>query len=214
MNGMKNKLILEALDEVKAPVQLKQDTKEAVFNAMQQKHHHRLPLALAGAAALVIVLFSGGYFWFTPVVAISVEADAEIALRLNCFDRVVDVEGLNEMGAQVIAEQNLEGKTYDEVADILSEYCDDYALTIVGNEERCQKMEKEIIENTNVDASDIHCSQNQEEMEEAHAHGMSVGRYRAWMALQDEVSEEEFQEMTMQEIHEKMGQRHHRHGRN
>ena len=63
-----------------------------------------------------------------------------------------------------------------------------------------------------LDESDIHCSQNHEEVEEAHAHGMSIGRYRAWKALQDEVGEEEFAKMDMQEIHDMMGKGHH--GRN
>lgn len=214
MNGMKSKLIQDAMDKIQAPEQLKQSTKEAVFSRMQKHSHSRLPLVFVSAVVLVISLYYGGYSWVTPVVAISVEADAEIALDVNCFDRIANAEGLNEAGKAFLDEHNLNGKTYDETISILSEYCDEYSLTIVGDEKRCQRIEEDIINHSDLDVSDIQCSQDHEEIEEAHGQGMSVGRYRAWKALEGKISEEEFSEMDMQEIHDMMGKGQHRHGRN
>lgn len=214
MNGMKNKKMQEALDEIKAPEQLKRNTETAVLSIIHKRHKHRFPVVFASVVIFVTALCLGGYSWVTPVVAISVEADAEIALDVNCFDRIVNAEGINEAGNLFLEDHDLNGKTYDEAIGILAEYCDEYALTVVGEEKHCQRIKEEIIDNTDLDESDIACSQNREELEEAHAHGMSFGRYRAWKALQDEVSEEEFAEMDMQDIHDMMGKGNHRHGRN
>lgn len=214
MNGMKNKRIQEALDKIQAPEQLKLDTKTAVLCRMHKRQKHNLPLVFASACLLIFALCYGGYSWVTPVVAISVEADAEIALNVNCFDRIAGAEGLNEAGISFLDDHNLNGKTYDEAISILSEYCDEYSLTIVGDEKRCQKIEEDIINNSEFDIDEIYCSQNHEEMEEAHEAGMSVGRYRVWKALEGKISEEEFSKMDMQEIHDMMGKGQHRHGRN
>ena len=48
---------------------------------------------MAAAASFVLVVSAGGWLWFTPVSAVSIDAAQPVELKINRFGRVVSAEG-------------------------------------------------------------------------------------------------------------------------
>lgn len=105
-----------AFAEVHAEDELKQRTIEAVFP--RARRHRRYPLALA-AACLVILLSLGGGVFFTPVSAIGIEINPSLELKINRFDIVIGVEGLNGDGKRIAENTQLMFTEYSQAIDTL-----------------------------------------------------------------------------------------------
>lgn len=165
-----------------------------------------------------MLLGAAGYFTYTtPVAAISLDINPSIELTVNRFDRVIAATGYNADGEQVVAALDLKNKSYtaamnavlqdDTVASYLK---DDGILEVTltsGSQETMQQMQNCICAQTSVAAGQIYCTDRREEVEAAHAAGVSFGKYRAFLELQKidpDVTVEEIKTLSMREIRERI----------
>lgn len=170
------------------------------------------------ACFLVLLLGAAGYFTYTtPVAAISLDINPSIELTVNRFDRVIAATGYNADGEQVVAALDLKNKSYtaamnavlqdDTVASYLK---DDGILEVTltsDSQEPMQNMQNCICAQTSVAAGQIYCTDRREEVEAAHAAGVSFGKYRAFLELQKidpDVTVEEIKTLSMREIRERI----------
>ncbi len=76
-----------------------------------------------------------------------------------------------------------------------------------GSQETMQQMQNCICAQTSVAAGQIYCTDRREEVEAAHAAGVSFGKYRAFLELQKidpDVTVEEIKTLSMREIRERI----------
>lgn len=214
--------IKAAFDSVHAEASLKEETKNRIAKKTRgfekrPSGNFRRAAALA-ACFLVLLLGAAGYFTYTtPVAAISLDINPSIELTVNRFDRVIHATGYNADGEQVVAELDLKNKNYtaamnavlqdDTVASCLK---DDGILEVTltsDSQETMQNMQNCICAQTTVTAGQIYCTNRREEVEAAHAAGVSFGKYRAFLELQKvdpDVTAEEIQNLSMREIRERI----------
>lgn len=112
---MRNRL-QKAFAGVHAEDRLKSRTLEAVFSRAGRRR--RYPLVWA-AACLVILLSLGGGLFFTPVSAIGIEVNPALELKINRFDIVIGVEGLNKDGKRIAESTQLMFSEYSKAIDTL-----------------------------------------------------------------------------------------------
>ena len=211
-----NDRLKKALDQVQAEDELKQKTKEYVFQKANgckrtKKVHFKLFLP---AAACTLLIFLGGYWlYFVPTAEISMDINPSIELDVNRFDRVISVEGWNDDGKELARSLDIWNLEYSEavnrilenetVADLLS---DDGILTIavVGENEDQTAQILSGVQSCTAGEKNAYCySAAPEEVEEAHKLGLSYGKYRAFLELQEldpSITAEEIQNMSMREI--------------
>lgn len=209
----------DALDNIHAEDTLKNNTK--AFLAEKTKGYHKRPHALpyrrlasiAACFLFVLVLLGGGWAYFTPISVISIDINPSLELGVNRFDKVVFVKGYNEDGKALAKSLNIRFVDYtkalervldnESIADYLSQN-EILSITVAGaNEEHCSKMLSNI-EACTAGHTNTYChSGDYEKTKEAHAAGLSCGKYRALLELQaldSSITAEDVQGMTMEEI--------------
>ena len=91
-----------AFDTVHADEELKQRTRDYLARTIYKKKRRVHPAVRAlpalAACLLLTLCLGGGYLYFVPTAYISVDINPSLELRVNRFDRVVDVEAYNEDG--------------------------------------------------------------------------------------------------------------------
>lgn len=211
-----NDRLKSALDRVQAEEELKQKTKEYVFRKTNGYKRAKKAgfRAFLPAAACMLLLFLGGYWlYFTPTAEISMDINPSIELAVNRFDRVVSVEGWNDDGNELASSLNVRNLGYSEavnqvlenekVATLLS---DDGVLTVtvVGDDkDQTEKILSDVRACTAGERNTYCYLAKPEEVEEAHELGLSYGKYRAFLELQEldpSVTAEEIRDMSMREI--------------
>lgn len=211
-----NDRLKSALDQVQAEEELKQKTKEYVFRKTNGYKRAKKAgfRAFLPAAACMLLLFLGGYWlYFTPTAEISMDINPSIELAVNRFDRVISVEGWNDDGNELASSLNVRNLGYSEavnqvlknekVATLLS---DDGVLTVtvVGDDkDQTEKILSDVRACTAGERNAYCYLAKPEEVEEAHELGLSYGKYRAFLELQEldpSVTAEEIRDMSMREI--------------
>lgn len=211
-----NDRLKSALDQVQAEEELKQKTKEYVFRKTNGYKRAKKAgfRAFLPAAACMLLLFLGGYWlYFTPTAEIGMDINPSIELAVNRFDRVVSVEGWNDDGNELASSLNVRNLGYSEavnqvlenekVATLLS---DDGVLTVtvVGDDkDQTEKILSDVRACTAGERNTYCYLAKPEEVEEAHELGLSYGKYRAFLELQEfdpSVTAEEIRDMSMREI--------------
>ncbi|MDD3252223.1 MAG: hypothetical protein PHV18_06675 [Lachnospiraceae bacterium] len=226
--------VYDALEGVRASEELKTSTLE-YLQAERERRSRRpagffgFPVSLRGfsAAVCLAVLLTagiGGYSVIrTPVSYISIDVNPSIELALNRLDRVVSAAAYNEDGEIVLDGIAVKGKTYVEAidtiveSDAMSGYLTrgaDLSFTVAS-----RVVKKEQILQTGVEQSHgckDHGGQSVnvgvELVSEAHGHGVSFGKYAAYLELAQydgSVTVEDCREMTMSEIHHQIDARKH-----
>lgn len=208
-----------ALDSIHAEEALKQRTREYLHNTVYQDKKRTSPLrrvrpALAAACLLLILCVSGWYVYFTPTAFISIDVNPSLELGVNRFDRIVSVEAYNQDGqalADTLEVKNLDYRTALEqiLADQEVEaYLSDgiLSLTVAGrNEDQCSAIYR-AMEDCASGHENVRChSSGSETVAEAHTHGMSVGKYRAYLILHQldpDITAVQVQGMTMGELYQ------------
>ena len=210
--------IRAAFDAIHAEEALKEHTKAAL--AARQRpavRRRRLAPLLACLALVVVLLGGGGWLWFTPTASVSVDINPSLELRLNRFSRVVAVEGANADGQALAQELDLRFLdcaaaleailASDTVSALLAQ---DSALTIAvsgQDEAQCQDLLTQA-QHCTAGQENAHCfSASSQEHDEAHQAGLTLGKYRAYLALHDldpTVTPEEVQSLTMAEIRDRI----------
>lgn len=135
-------------DQIHAEPELKEHTKEYLSEKVYRVHDRRVShfRRLAAASVLCLFLCAAGvcYLFFTPVTYISVDINPSLELSLNCFDRVVSVDGYNDDGKALAESLSLRYMNYmdalnrilesDTIKTLLSEN-NDLSLTVAGESE-------------------------------------------------------------------------------
>ena len=132
---------------------------------------------------------------------------------MNRFNRIVSIEGYNDDGQKLAESLNVKYKYYTEAVDQILN--DATITTLLSNEEVMSigvigsegTQSAEILSNIQscTDGKEnTHCYyEHPERMKDAHANGLSYGKYRAFLELQaldPDITTEEIQNMTMREI--------------
>lgn len=208
----------DAFDKIQAEDSLKNSTREFLSTqtrSYKQPRLHSSFHSLAAAACLLFVLLGiGGYAFFIPVSAISVDINPSIELSLNRFDKVLSVKGYNEDGRRLADELDIR---FSEYTDALEAILDNktvagclsrgeiVSITVLGdNEQKSAQILSQIESRHVADNQNVHChSGSAKETHAAHASGLSFGKYQAFLELQKfypEITTEDVQHMTMREI--------------
>ena len=87
-----DKRFAEAVGRVHAAPGLVDHTR-AALRAARQARKRMARKVMAAAASFVLVVSAGGWLWFTPVSAVSIDAAQPVELKINRFGRVVSAEG-------------------------------------------------------------------------------------------------------------------------
>ena len=75
----------------------------------------------AMAACLCIMAIGSWSFWQSPVGTVRMQINPDVQMNVNCFDRVVGLEGLNEDGKNLIEGYHSYGKGMQTVSDELAD---------------------------------------------------------------------------------------------
>lgn len=211
-----------SFDHIHAEPDLKAGTREFLFRKMSE--HPKKPAAhrylLAAVVCLVFILagFGGGYWiYFTPVSAVSMDINPSIELQINQFDRVLSVEGYNDDGIDLASGLNVRFMGYmDVIGQVLNDktvidcLAQDEVLSIMvssADEERQSEMLANV-EGYVAGYHNVYCGMGRyEDMTVAHTHGLSFGKYRAFLELQaldPNITPEDVRRWTMREIRDRI----------
>lgn len=211
-----NDRIKEAFDRVQAGEELKDKTREFLARktggyTKRAKNSYR-PLVSA-AVCLLLLVFGGNWFYFTPTAKISIDVNPSLELGINRFDRVVAVEAYNEDGQELAALLDIRFMEYREaVGQILENervvalLSQDEIMTITVMESKGNQSVRILsdMESCVSEYKNTYCySADSREVAPAHEHGMSCGKYRAFLEVQKlcpDITPEEIRGMTMREI--------------
>lgn len=217
---MSNK-IQEAFDSIHAEPRLKSETSAYLSRKLYHPVKKVAPIRRFAAVSIcfVLLLIGGGYYtYFTPVLAISIDVNPSIELSINRFDRVVSVEGYNEDGKELVPLLSVNYLPYQQaIAAILAEeqiqsYLDDgelLSMTVAGDSQKQnEKMLTTLSQYTTQENISCHAADAQE-VANAHGHGISVGKYNAYLTLNEldsSITVEEVKHLTMRQIMDRIGE--------
>ena len=195
----------------------------AESHPLSQPHFFRMRIpkrAFAIAACLVLtVLALGGYrVYATPTAYIDVDVNPSIELSVNRFDRVVDVEALNDDGALLLESVGLEHLKAENAlsrlvaSDAFTEYASSgsfLSISVVSDDEaQALKLEGAGASALKSCRCDGVCFRvDDRTWREARNAGMGVGRYQAareLMELDPTITLEECSDMTMRELRDRI----------
>lgn len=208
-----DKQIKEAFAQIHAPDSLKAATLAAVQARLPRKKPLARGLRMALACLGLVVLLAGGYASYAlPVAAVSIDINPSVELQVNLYNRVVGVQGYNPDGEALAEAVSVKNWNYaDAVEEILSrlqalvDAGGVLEITVAsGSQSRAAQMEGCIAQTTGVSDNQIYCVDSHHQ-EEAHEAGLSLGKYRVYLALLElypDLTAEQVQHMTMEELHD------------
>ncbi len=211
--------IKQAFGEIQAEEELKDYTKNAVLQKMQEKGcgYRRMQWRMAAVMAcfFFLMISVGGWTVFMiPVSAVSVDVNPSVELGINRFDKVVSEKGYNKDGEVLLSELDLRYMDYRDAIEVLlgsfekEKYLEDaqaVSITVSGeNEKTNEKMISGITSCTAMASRNVTCSScNPEEAKAAHEAGLSLGKYKAFLELKQldaAVTVEEIKDLPMHQI--------------
>lgn len=205
-----DKRIKSAFNEIKAEQELKTSTKYYLYekrNSSTKPHINLKKKAFAFTAACMVILISSSFFIYSlPVNAISLDGnDSSVELGINTFNKVVKVTCFgNEEEISCLGLRNMNYK--DAVATILENTAEYQSSTLTVSCKNIEKGNKIAEEMRRQQCSDteVHChGENRSISAEAHSHGISTGKYQAYLTLKEyepELTVEEAKNLTMKEL--------------
>lgn len=221
MKIMTNRL-KSAFSEIHAEAELKEQTKHFITlhntanNRMSRQPKHSRLISFALVIVMILVIGGGITAYFTPVAAISIDADASIELQLNRFDRVVNFE---QYGQEVNVP--LTHMMHSNYTEAVKSILNNEELSSFGNVN--SPVEITVVSKYEAKSSQMMvgiqtASNNQEqpikvfiasleEQKAAHKHGMSMGKHRMFkMLIKEEpsIQAEEILNYSMEDLHEMM----------
>lgn len=180
----------------------------------EQKSRYVLKYAMVFAVLLIVISGIGGYEMLHRAVSyISIDINPSIELGLNRFEYVVEASAYNEDGNEILKKVDLTGKSYtDAINDLLEQQ--EFIGYFEGNNridftvvsEKQDEIMQGIQSCSGYMQHNGYChSADSELAEQAHEHGFSIGKYRAYMKLHgydNTITEDECRDMTMKQIHD------------
>lgn len=217
-----NDRIKQAFGQIHAEETLKKSTLEYIETRRRKMPVFRNPaykrlVPVAACILFAVTGLSGCKMYFTTTSVISMDINPSVELNVNRFDRVISCDGLNDDGSSLLDSLNLRFKNYSDAVQMIMEEesiqeClardEEMSIVVVGDDQvQNQEMVSVIESCTSGQKNTYCCSVNSEEVSEAHDHGLSYGKYKALLDLQEEdpdITAEDIEGMTMREIHELM----------
>lgn len=209
----------EALDGIRADDGLKRAARQFVYGELEKRRGVRRGRAArralyAACACLALGLFAAGHrLYFTPTSVISMDINPSIELSVNRFDRVIEVSGYNEDGAQLAETLDLLHRNYEQaVGQVLDsetvQTClaaDEFlSITVVEIDPQQGGDILQYLSGCTAGQANTRCyGVAPEDVEQAHALGLSYGKYRAYLdvlAYTDEYSPQQIAAMSMRQI--------------
>lgn len=228
--------IREALDEVKAPEALKQQTLQAieaqrvaenpageVVRLKRRKRRWGSLLTVAASFFLAVVLCAGGYQWYQqPIAYIGVDVNPSVELSVNRFDSVVSAEALNEDGEAVLQQIDLVGMEYQDAlallmeSDAMAAYVSDDSFVDVNVVSSDMALADSLLTQSSAVLDELPCQSacalsDDETRQAAKAAGMGMGKYKAaceLMELDASVTLEECRTYSMRQMHDMIDAHH------
>ena len=216
---MKNK-IKESFDQVHAERNLIEKTKQNVWAEVSRRERRKSSVFAPKLAGVIITLFVVvscyfGYSYLNTETVISFDINPSVELNVNKYDRIIGVHAFNEDGKELIQDVDLKHLNYIDGINqmIASEPVDSrlkdnqlLEITVVcDSKEQNKKYEEAIEHHTNIQEEQIFHMEHHQHVEEAHQHGFSCGKYRAYLDLKakdDSITEEQAKHMTIREMHD------------
>lgn len=209
--------IKKAFDTIRAEDSLKQSTADFLRNERlkrKKSFKYVYRYAAACAAVLAVVFGIGGYGVLNTAVSyISIDVNPSVELALNRFDNVVEASAYNDDGAEALNGLDLKGKLYTEAIDIL--LSDSEFISALGENSRLNftvvsDRQDEIIDGIQgckgYGQYNGYChGADGDLVSQAHCHGLSVGKYRAYTELSqydETITAEDCRDMTMRQIYD------------
>lgn len=213
--------IHDAFASIHADDSLKTSTKEFLRQSRQRRTQPILPhfrqLRAAVCAVFLLLLGAIGFHTVsnTPVSYISIDVNPSIELTLNRWNQVITAEACNEDGSAILSTLSVKGMAYTDAVDAIvgSEAMQPYlekdntlTFTVASSDEERETVLLAGIEMSSGcrDHNGESYSGNPSHLEEAHAHGLSLGKYTAYLEISRydaSVTPEDCREMTMAQIH-------------
>lgn len=191
-----DKRFAEAVDRVHAAPGLVEHTRAALRTARQARKRMARKV-MAAAASFVLALSAGGWLWFTPVSAVSVDAAQPVELKINRFGRVVSAEGTDGLvfsGCEEAVSRLLDELPADADGELY--------ITVTGGDETLA----ETVFACTAGRQGVYCDAgSSEEISAAEEAGLPLGKYRMLLALQaldPSVTAEEVAGRSMKQLRE------------
>ena len=191
-----DKRFAEAVDRVHAVPGLVEHTRAALRTARQARKRMARKV-MAAAASFVLVVSAGGWLWFTPVSAVSIDAAQPVELKINRFGRVVSAEGTDGLlfsGCEEAVSRLLDELPADADGELY--------ITVIGEDETLA----ETVFDCAAGRQGVYCDAgSSEEISAAEEAGLPLGKYRMLLALQaidPSVTAEEVAGLSMKQLRE------------
>ena len=191
-----DKRFAEAVGRVHAAPGLVDHTR-AALRAARQARKRMARKVMAAAASFVLVVSAGGWLWFTPVSAVSIDAAQPVELKINRFGRVVSVEGTDGLlfsGCEEAVSRLLDELQADADGELY--------ITVTGGDETLA----ETVFDCAAGRQGVYCDAgSSEEISAAEEAGLPLGKYRMLLALQaidPSVTAEEVAGRSMKQLRE------------
>ena len=191
-----DKRFAEAVGRVHAAPGLVDHTRAALRTARQARKRMARKV-MAAAASFVLVVSAGGWLWFTPVSAVSIDAAQPVELKINRFGRVVSVEGTDGLlfsGCEEAVSRLLDELQADADGELY--------ITVTGGDETLA----ETVFDCAAGRQGVYCDAgSSEEISAAEEAGLPLGKYRMLLALQaidPSVTAEEVAGLSMKQLRE------------
>lgn len=196
MRNLSNR-IYDAFDSVYAGQKLKEKTKAYLSQKPNRRQLSFARYAAAAACILSVLLGVGGYaLYMTPVAAISIDVNPSMEWEVNRLDRVVSVICYNKEAEHVAEKLHLKHRKYDEAITALltsremSAYlAEDAAVSIsvaAEDEARSIRMQGRAAECAGEHCRNVSChGGNVSDLQAASEAGVSLGKYEAFLILQE-----------------------------
>ena len=170
-----DKRFAEAVGRVHAAPGLVDHTR-AALRAARQARKRMARKVMAAAASFVLVVSAGGWLWFTPVSAVSIDAAQPVELKINRFGRVVSAEGTDGLlfsGCEEAVSRLLDELQADADGELY--------ITVTGGDETLA----ETVFACTAGRQGVYCDAgSSEEISAAEEAGLPLGKYRMLLALQ------------------------------
>lgn len=218
-----NNKVKDAFSEISAEETLKQKTLRAIKERGGRKKTRSLGRMLgwaASAACVAALLLAGGVLYTTQTAYISIDVNPSIELSLNRFDRVLKAVPKNEDARRVLSGIDLDHLKYSDALQKIVEaeralgYLHEGAAMVfaVQSDDAGQQgaliQESEAYAGNTVGAEQTTCyAVDGQELEEAHHHGISAGKYMAIQELREydpTVTVDDYAHHSMREIHQEI----------
>lgn len=195
-----NNRIKETFEQIHAEETLKEHTMEYLVQKTQnyKKPYHtaaykKLIPAIA-CFVLLLIGFSGYWLYFTQTSVISIDINPSIELSVNRFNQVISIHEYNDDGLELKSTLDIQFMNYKSAlnkivgGEQITAYLNQdevLSISVVGRTEDESRKMLEAVKTCVPEQKNICCEMSSyDEISAAHAAGLSVGKYRAFLELQ------------------------------